>query len=146
YFETPRHGYEEVVGIADVYGDDDVRTGCIGCPLASRDVALENLTRSQEWKHLRPLLELKPLYRELKKPKHRIRKAKPEKRKDGQWSKNGQRMGPLTMEARAYGLKRVLDVQKRTGVDLINNEEEGRIREMWALDMWPQKWDGDEIR
>ena len=33
-----------------------------------------------------------------------------------------------------------LDIQACAGVDLINAEEEARIREMWALDMWPRKW------
>lgn len=146
YFETPRHGYPEVAGIADVYGQDEVRTGCIGCPLASRDVALENLVRKDEWQHLEPLLELKSLFRELKKPRWRIRKSRPERRQDGQWSKNGQRMGPLTMEGRAYGLETVLDIQERTGVDLINEEELARIREMWELDMWPNKWSGTEVQ
>lgn len=146
YFEQRRHGYEEVAGIAAVYGDSDVRTGCIGCNLASKDVALERLVQKQEWGHLKPLLELRALFRELKKPKWRKRKAAPEKRKDGKFSKNGQRMGPLTMAARTYGLEKVLDIQDRAGVDLINDEEEARIREMWGLDMWPRKWDGDEIR
>lgn len=30
YFDD-RHGYN-VTGVADVYGEDDVRTGCVGCP------------------------------------------------------------------------------------------------------------------
>lgn len=153
YFENRRHGYPEVVGIADVYGDGDVRTGCIGCPLASRDVALERLAKRNEWSYLRPLLELKPMFRQMKLAKWRKRKAKPEKRKDGKWSKNGQRKGPLTMEARAHWLDKVLDVQRRVNeaaeerpkVDLINGEEETRIREMWALDMWPRKWSADDV-
>lgn len=146
YFENGRHGYDEVTGIAAVYGDEDVRTGCIGCPLASRDVALERVTETAEWSHLKPLLELKPLFRELKRPHNRIRKPRPERRKDGKWSKNGQRMGPLTFEARAYGLECVLDIQARAGVDLINSEEKARIREMWDLGLWPNKWEGTEPR
>ena len=144
YLETGRHGYSEIASIAGVYGDEDVRTGCIGCPLASRDRALENLIRKLEWEHLKPLLELRSLFKELKQPRWRKRKLKPELRKDGRWGKNVQRMGPLTMEGRAYGLKRVLDIQQRAGVDLINQVEETRIREMWDLDMWPQKWSADD--
>jgi DNA sulfur modification protein DndC len=146
YWNERRHGYPEVAGIADVYGEDEVRTGCIACNLASRDVALENLVKQPDHAHLSPLLELRAVFAELKRPHNRLRKAEPEKRKDGQWSKNGQRMGPLTMEARAWGLAQVLDIQARAGVDLINAEEEARIREMWSLDMWPQKWEGDEVR
>lgn len=145
YFNEKRHGYPEVVGIADVYGDSDVRTGCIGCPLASRDNALENLIERPSWSHLAPLLELRPIFREMKAARWRKRKAEPEQRKDGGWSKNGQRKGPLTMEARAYWLEKVLDIQQRARVDLINDAEEARIREMWELDMWPERWSADDI-
>ena len=139
YFDPYGHGFS-VDGIADVYGEDEVRTGCVGCNLASKDTALIRLLRNPQWAHLYPLMELKPLFAELKHAKWRKRKTEPEKRKDGQYGKNVQRMGPLTMEGRAYGLDRVLDIQQRAGVDLINAEEEARIREMWRLDMWPQKW------
>lgn len=143
YFEQARHGYD-TSGVATVYGDDDVRTGCVGCPLTSRDTSIERIIRNPAWEHLAPLLELKPLYRELKKPIWRKRKLQPEQRQDGQWSTNVQRMGPLTMEGRAMGLDTVLDIQRRARVDLINSEEEARIREMWALDMWPRKWSADD--
>lgn len=144
YFEQDRHGYN-VDAIATIYGDDDVRTGCVGCPLASRDTALERLLANHaEYSHLSPLLELKPLYRELKRPQWRKRKVEAELRQDGKWSRNVQRMGPLTMDGRAYGLQTVLDIQQRARVDLINQEEENRIREMWALDMWPRKWSADD--
>lgn len=144
YLESDRHGYD-VSGIATVYGEEDVRTGCVGCPLANKDTALERLIRKPEWAHLKPLLELKPLYRELRKPQWRLRKSEPEIRKDGKISKNVQRMGPLTMKARAMGLETVLSIQSRAGVDLINQTEEARIRELWALNTWPQKWTGEEI-
>lgn len=143
YFDD-RHGYN-VDRIAVVYGEDDVRTGCMGCNLVDKDTALLRLVRTPEWSHLKPLLELKPLFRELTKAKHRIRKSEPEIRKDGKYSQNVQRLGPLTMEARAYGLEQVLDIQTRAGVDLINAEEEARIRELWALNTWPHGWEGTEV-
>jgi len=144
YFDADRHGFD-TSGIADVYGDDDIRTGCVACNLASRDNALERLLRQPKWQHLQPLMELRPLYAELTMAKSRKRKADAELRQDGQYGQNAQRLGPLTMEARAYGLDRVLDIQQRANVDLINTEEEARIRELWALNTWPQKWSGDEI-
>lgn len=145
YFEQARHGYD-VSDIALIYGDGEVRTGCVGCPLASRDVALERLIAKPGYGHLEPLLELKPLYRELKRPQLRLRKSKPEKRRsDGKFAKNAQRLGPLTFEAREYGLNRVLDIQQRSGMDLINPEEEARIRELWTLNTWPNGWAGDEV-
>lgn len=143
YFDD-RHGYD-VGDIAAVYGDSEVRTGCVGCNLASRDTALERLLRHPNWGHLAPLLELRPLYAELKQPKWRKRKAEPEITKSGAYSKNGQRMGPLTMAGRSYGLRRVLDIQRRAGVDLINPEEEQRIHEMWEQNLWPRKWSDADI-
>jgi len=143
YFDE-RNPYD-VRAIAAIYGDGEVRTGCVGCNLASRDTALERLIRHPDWAHLFPLLELRPLYAELKQAHWRKRKAAPEQLKDGSYSKNGQRMGPLTMAGRAYGLERVLDIQRRAGVDLINPEEEARIREMWRLNLWPRKWSDADI-
>jgi DNA sulfur modification protein DndC len=113
YFEQDRHGYKVVSDIAVIYGEGDVRTGCIECNLASRDISLERLIRNPEWTHLKPLLELKPLYKELKMACWRKRKLKPEKNKDGSFSKNIQRMGPLTMDGRSYGLERILNIQNR---------------------------------
>jgi DNA sulfur modification protein DndC len=143
YFDD-RHGYD-VTDIAAVYGEGEVRTGCVGCNLASRDTALERLLRHPDWAHLSPLLELRPLYAELKQPRWRKRKATPERTQSGSYSKNGQRMGPLTMAGRAYGLERILGIQLRAGVDLINAEEAARIFEMWRLNMWPRKWSESDI-
>lgn len=145
--DQPGHAFGYLGDIAAVYGDGEARTGCIGCNLASRDNALENLVSTPEWAHLRPLLEIKPLFAELKKPKWRLRKATPGVLKDGKtYAKNGQRMGPLTMDGRAFGLERLLDIQRRARVNLIDAEEESRIRELWALNTWPDGWDGDEVR
>lgn len=144
YFEDGRHGYD-VTGIAAIYGEDDVRTGCVGCNLANRDNALERLLRNPAWSHLSPLLELRPLYTELTMAKNRKRKSDAELRQDGQWSQNVQRLGPLTMDARLYALDRILDIQNRAGVDLINAEEHARILELIDANTWPNKWTGDEI-
>jgi DNA sulfur modification protein DndC len=137
-----------------VYGDDEIRTGCVGCNLVSQDTALERLLTKHpdKWGHLRPLIELKPLFQEIRQPKYRLRKTT-EYRQDGTPAKNAQRLGPLTMEAREYGLNVVLNIQwrineaanGRPGIDLINAEEEARIRELWALNTWPNGWEGDEI-
>ncbi len=103
------------------------------------------LIRDPKWAHLTPLLELKPLYRWLREPQNRLRKSEAEMRKDGKYGKNAQRMGPLTMPARLTALDKILDIQRRAQVDLINAEEEARIRELIALNTWPNKWDGTEV-
>lgn len=106
------------------------------------------------WAYLAPLKGIKALWRELREPQHRLRKAGFEYLKDGSAAANPQRMGPLTFEARMMGLERILGIQDqinasadrlgRPRIDLINAEEEARIRELIAAGTWPQGWDGDE--
>ena len=96
------------------------------------------------WSHLAPLLELRPIYRWMRKPAQRLRKAGAERLKDGSLAKNPQRMGPLPLKARGIALEQLLSIQSRAGVDLINAEEEARIRDLIAARTFPQKWDGDE--
>src|SRR6185437_6903760 len=72
----PRYGAWPTEILADAYGGDEAeeinaRTGCIGCPLAQRDKALEAVVEMPHWAYLRPLLELKSIYREMKLPGHR---------------------------------------------------------------------------
>lgn len=145
--------------IADAYGGDEAeeknaRTGCAGCPLASKDLALDTIVAMPHWAYLAPLKRLKPLYRELRLPKHRLRKAGAETLKDGSIAANPQRMGPLTFEARRMGLATILGIMDeintaarclgRPEIDLLNEEEIARIRELIAAETWPDGWDGDE--
>jgi DNA sulfur modification protein DndC len=151
YAPRPEFGGWPVQILADAYGGDDAeeinaRTGCIGCPLAEKDTALDYLVGTAHWAHLAPLKELKPLYRWMREPAQRLRKAGAERLKDGSLAKNPQRMGPLTLEARSFALERILDIQHRARVDLINGEEEARIRELIAAKTYPDKWSGDEPR
>ena len=63
-------------------------------------------------------------------------------------------MGPLTFAARLMALERVLEIQRavnraafrlgRPKIDILDVEEEGRIRELIAAGTWPQGWEGDE--
>lgn len=144
--------------VADAYGgveaeEINARTGCVGCNLAARDTALETLLQDDRWQYLQPLMELRELYAELKKPHNRLRKIG-ERTKNGQLSKNQGRMGPLTMEARRWGMARVLDIQKRVNAGaravgdpeyfLINDEEKAAIEVMITANIWPQKWTGEE--
>ena len=143
--------------LADAYGGDEAeeiaaRTGCIGCPLASKDKSLTEVLKINAWKYLSPLLELKPIYREMRLPQFRLRKSGGELRKDGKLASNQQRMGPLTLEARSYFLNKILDIQNRINqacprnlVQLINAEEESRIRELIALKKFPKNWTGLEV-
>lgn len=130
------------------------RTGCVGCPLVTHDHALARILRMQEWGYLTPLTRLRPLYARLQAPAMRLRQPPGELRKDGQPVSKQERLGPLTMEARAHGLTELLAIQgeinaraqalRRPVLDLLNAEEETRIREFWALGEWPDGWTGGE--
>jgi len=144
--------------VAQVYGGDEAeelnaRTGCIGCPLAEKDAALDYVISLPAWGYLAPLKRLKPLYRELREFKYRKQKAG-ERNKGGELSKNPNRKGPLTLAAREWALAVVLGVQDeinraadqlgRPRIDLINAEEEARIRTLIAFRTYPNKWSDDD--
>jgi len=152
--------------IAEVYGHDpqddlgesepmNARTGCIGCPLVQKDAALERVVAQPKWAYLAPLEKLRPLYWEMKKPQHRLRKHG-EVRKAATKYIGRNRLGPLHMEARRSMLEQVLAIQgevnraaKAQGlpeVVLINEEELARIEELMAANTWPNQWDGTEVR
>lgn len=145
--------------LADAYGGDEAeeinaRTGCIGCPLVEKDKSLETVLRTEKWQYLTPLKRLKPIYREMRKPQYRLRKPGGQTNKDGKLSKNQQRMGPLTLKARKKFLKEILEIQDEVNrnaeasgmpqIDILNQEEINRIREMIADKVYPNKWDGTE--
>ncbi|MFU3873553.1 phosphoadenosine phosphosulfate reductase family protein [Pseudomonas aeruginosa] len=145
--------------IADAYGGDEAeeinaRTGCTACPLASEDKALDTILLNPAWAYLAPLKRIRALWRELREPQHRLRKAGVERLKDGSIAANPQRMGPILLESRLMALERLLGIQaeineaaQRLGrplVDMINADEEARIRELIAAETWPDGWDGDE--
>lgn len=159
YAPRAEYGGWDTAPIADAYGGDEAeevnaRTGCVGCPLASKDLALAAVLNQERWSHLAPLLRLKPLYRWLRLPEQRLRKEGLEPLKGGGFAKNPQRMGPLTLEARQHALGEVLAMQsevnaaaKRLGrppLDMLDAEEEARIRALIAAGTWPDGWSGDE--
>lgn len=159
YAPMPEYGGWATATVADAYGGDEAaeinaRTGCTGCSLAEEDTALLTILRVPRWAYLRPLLGLKPLWRELRQPQHRLRKEGIERLKSGAIAANPQRMGPLTFAARLMALDRVLQIQAECNamarvagappVDILNPEEEYRIRELIEAKTWPQGWTGDE--
>lgn len=147
--------------IADAYGGDEAeeinaRTGCVGCPLASRDTALDAVVAQERWAYLAPLKRLREVFRSLREPGRRLRKPGGETRADGTLVPNQHRMGPITLEARREALGTILAIQAevnerasaedRPRVDILNAEEVGRIEGLIAARTWPQRWVGDEPR
>jgi DNA sulfur modification protein DndC len=147
--------------IADAYGGDEAeeinaRTGCVACPLASNDTALDAMIAIPRWAYLAPLKRLRSVYRSLRAPVVRLRKPGGETRQDGTLVKNQQRMGPITLEARAEALATILGIQDevnaaadrlgRPRIDILNAEEVARIEKLIEAGTWPQRWDGTEPR
>lgn len=160
---APAEGFP-TLPILETYGVDFIegsvveiaaRTGCIQCNLVSTDHVLINLCKKILWAYLKPLLGLKPIYEEMKRPEHRLRKWG-ETKKDGSLAANQGRLGPLTLEARKYFLEQILHIQNQvntaaanTGrpiVSLIDDDEHRRILELIRLETYPEKWTGEEMR
>jgi DNA sulfur modification protein DndC len=161
YAPQPEFGGWPTKILVDAYGGDDAieknaRTGCIECPLAEDDTAMQNIVAMPAWDHLAPLRRIKALHRWLREPQQRLRKPGGERLKDGKLAKNQQRMGPLTIATRLAALETLLAIQAevneaarrldRPGIDLLDAEEEARIRELIAANTWPDGWAGDEPR
>ena len=149
--------------VADAYGLNgsdaaeepmNARTGCIGCPLASEDNALDRLIAMPQWAYLSPLKRIKHIHREIRKAHNRHRQPGTRRLKSGKLESNPMRLGPLSLSARLSFLDQVLQVQSdvnqaaisqaRPEISLINAEEEARIRELIDLKTYPDRWDGSE--
>lgn len=156
-FFAPDLGFP-TLPIADAYGGDEAqeinaRTGCIGCNLVDEDKALNTLLKNDKWQYLAPLAELRPLWRELRELHNRLLHEGRTK-KDGTPAARDGHPGAITLDARRYGLERVLDMQRRVNraarslnrptVSLINRQEHDRIVELLDAGAYPQGWRGDE--
>jgi DNA sulfur modification protein DndC len=157
FFHAPRLTGLPTNLVAEAYGGDEAlevntRTGCVGCNLASRDFALEAIVENPRWTYLHPLLRLRAFYAELKRPGRRLRKDGSETRRDGSLVSNPCRMGPLTFDARRWGLDQVQAIEQAVNagagemprVSLINSEERARILELIEMQTWPRGWAGSE--
>lgn len=160
-FFAPDEGFPTTM-IAESYGGDEAteinaRTGCVGCNLASKDLALETILRKfpEAWGYLSPLLRLRSIYAEMKLPENRLRKWG-EKKRDGSLAANQGRLGPLTFDARWKFLHDIREIerevnegrnsQKQPQISLINPVELERIVELIEAETYPNGWDGTEMR
>lgn len=131
------------------------RTGCIRCPVAGHDTTLDRVIKTPRWAYLAPFTRLWSIYEELSSSRCRLRKQG-ERLKSGKMGKRPMRQGPLTMEARRWGVQQVLDIQTevntaarllcRPEVVILAPEEVARIEELIAANTWPELWDGTEVR
>lgn len=154
----PTHSVVEAYGF-DVSENEQIeistRTGCVGCNLVEQDKTLERILQQPQWDYLAPLRKLRPLYRELQRPGNRLRKFN-ERNKDGNLAAKQGRLGPLTLEARRYGLREVLAIQAEINesgryrgqpdLTLLDIEEVARIEELIIANTWPDGWTGQELK
>lgn len=130
------------------------RTGCIRCPVAGHDTTLDRVVKTASWAYLGPFLRLWEVYADLSAPQSRLMKQG-ERLKDGSLGKRPMRLGPLTMDARRWGLEQILALQDEVNararvegrpiVELITDEEVGEINRLIEANTWPDKWDGTEV-
>jgi DNA sulfur modification protein DndC len=152
----PEYGEFSTAIIAEAYGGDEAeeknaRTGCVGCPLTDKDTALDSVVKIEKWAYIAPLKRLRPIYRWMRHGSNRLRKTGDQKNE-----KNVQRMGPLTIDARRKAFDMILAIQndineaaerlRRPKIDILNPEEQAFIKDCWAKNIWPNRWDGSEPR
>lgn len=99
------------------------RYGCWTCTVVKKDKAMEGLIQNG-YTHLTPLQDFMNWLRIIrddttKRDKNRI---------TGQPG-----MGPFNLETRKEILKKLLDTQKKSGIELIGSEELSYIYSMWAM-------------
>lgn len=153
-----RYGDWDTAILAEAYGGDEAeeinaRTGCICCPLASTDRALDAIIAMPRWKYIAPLKELRHIYAEMRSPIHRLRQSGDQRLANGDIPSNPNRMGPLTIEARQMFFHRIIDIQNRVNsdprayrpIDILNADETEYIRQCWAENLFPNGWTGDEM-
>lgn len=153
-----QYGDWDTSALADAYGGDEAeeinaRTGCICCPLASKDTALDTILAMPKWRYLAPLKELRGIYAEMRSPLHRLRQPGTQRRKDGSIPKNPNRMGPLTIEARMQFFAQIEAIQTQINndpqclrqIDILNTEEIEYITRCWKENLYPDGWSGTEM-
>ena len=157
------YGQWDTSTIAEIYGynsqdgNDEplsARTGCMECRLVQEDHMMERVVALPKYAYLAPIRRLRSLYEELVQDSMRLQKDGTQRLKDGRLPANLYRKGPLTMEARLYGLaqvkaiqesvNRLSDVQGMPVLSLISAEEEDRIYQLIAANTWPVGWTGTE--
>lgn len=153
-----QYGDWDTSALADAYGGDEAeeinaRTGCICCPLASKDTALDTILSMPKWRYLSPLKELRNIYAEMRSPIHRLRQPGTQLRRDGTIPKNPNRMGPLKIESRMMFFAQIQDIQNRINsdpgcrhkIDILNLEEVEYINGCWEHGLYPDGWTGEEM-
>lgn len=137
--------YEVKRGQAELFGAPPsvtaLRFGCIGCPAITR----EKITRSRmgranpQWQHLRGIYDIwQALYL--------IKNRCCRNNVLGQPGYSAKRKtactgyGPLRMAVRKRYFAELLDIQERSGVELVTAEDIAFIHQCWEKQVYPRSW------
>jgi DNA sulfur modification protein DndC len=100
------------------------RFGCWTCTVVRKDKSMEGLIdNGEEW--LEPLLEYRDWLKEIREDRN-LRECR---RRDGT-----EAPGPFTLQAREIMFRRLMDVEREVGMELIPREEKQEIQRLWELD------------
>lgn len=100
------------------------RFGCWTCTVVRKDKSMEGLIDSgEEW--MEPLLDYRDWLKEIREDMS-LRESK---RRNGQ-----EAPGPFTLETRELMFRRLMEVEKEVGIELIPLEEKIEIQRLWKLD------------
>lgn len=109
------------------------RFGCWCCTMVKEDKSLQNFIEKSTGEEVRKLILLRDFRNELLEMReddalrdHKRRNGTVYKKADGTFG-----MGPFTLEARRIILEKLLDLENKTGLELITEEELKAIDKMW---------------
>ena len=111
-FIAPRFGWEP--RLSSIYQGNNTRFGCWTCTVIKRDKTMEQLVQTPEGKKYEPLLEFRNWLKEIG-----DNKLHPENRVIRLDGKSGR----LKLRVRREILRRLLEVQEETGLELISPSE-----------------------
>lgn len=117
-FIAPSLGYP-THRLADVYGNRDTRFGCWICTVVRQDRTMQHIVNTPEGSMWRPLMEFRNWLASFAlNPTNRVKRP------------NGAN-GRLTLAARKEILKRVKDLEKAIGINILSSEELRQIEAYW---------------
>jgi DNA sulfur modification protein DndC len=118
-FFSPMIGYLTEKLETEIYNGRGTRFGCWMCSVVKHDKAMEKITSTPEWSHLRPMLDFRQWAISIaRNPSFRLMRS------------NGL-LGKLSIEARQQILGELLSLQNQLGLTLISNEELDLIHALW---------------
>lgn len=109
-----------------------LRFGCIGCPAVSGDKALgAHLKDNPHWRYLKRLYRLWEI---LRRSTNRVKKVR----------KGRLIAGPIKMEVRKMVFAELLEIQRKSGVTLVTEEDITFIHQCWENKVYPRGWSAED--